>query len=196
MAPGYEVVAYNSGGPGHMEVSVSLVEGGGDTTPVIDGNWDLLGQATGSVKLTGPANVTSYTPSGLPETQNLPLLVLLNGPDEGGSVYGGGPFGAFEGSGFFGGSALNKFVGEDGVGTPKVLELNPVNVSGKDDLRLTFLASATYLDFETGDYLDFLVGESGDDPANFNRLVHFTAPSGNDKYFDKALNRLLTGFFL
>lgn len=180
----YEIVAYNSGGAGRMEASVSLVEGGGDTTPIIDGNWDLLGQATGAVKLSGPATVTSYEPGGLPEIQNLSFLVLLDGPDEGGSVYGGGPFGAFEGSGFFGGSALNKFVGEDGVGDPKVLELNPVNVSGKPDLKLSFLASATFLDFETSDFLDFSVGESGDDPANFTRLVHFTAPSGNDKFFD------------
>ena len=180
----YEIVAYNSGGDGRMEASVSLLEGGGDTTPIIDGNWDLLGQATGAVKLSGPATVTSYEPSGLPETQNLPLIVLLNGPDEGGSIYGGGPFGNFEGNGFFGGSALNKFSGDDGVPSPKILTLNPVNVSGKPDLKLSFLASATFLDFETSDFLDFLVGEDGDDPANFTRLVHFTAPSGNDKFFD------------
>lgn len=180
----YEILAYNSGGDGRMEASVSLIEGGGDTSPIADGNWDLLGQATGAVKLAGPANVTSYEPSGPPETQNLPFIVLINGPDEGGNVYGGGPFGEFEGDAFFAGSALNKFVGDDGIGTPKVLTLNPVNVSGKSDLFLTFLASATYLDFETGDYLDFQVGEEGDDPANFTTLVHFTAPSGSDKYFD------------
>ena len=51
-------------------------------------------------------------------------------------------------------------------------------MAGKDDLKLVFLASATYLDFETSDYLKIYV-EDGGDP-----LVLFTAPSGNDKFFD------------
>ena len=45
-------------------------------------------------------------------------------------------------------------------------------------MKLVFLASATYLDFETSDYLKIYV-EDGGDP-----LVLFTAPSGNDKFFD------------
>ncbi len=180
----YQVVAYNSGGAGVLEVSVSLQAGGGDTSPVAGGNWDLLGASTGAVKLSGPITYTSYEPSGPPDTTNIPFIVLINGGDEGGSVYGGGPFGNFEGSAFFGGAALNKFTGDDGVGNPKVLTLKPVDVTGKSNLHLSVLASATYLDFETSDYLDFKVGEAGADPSTFKTLIRFTAPTGTDKFFD------------
>ena len=38
--------------------------------------------------------------------ENRPLIVAINGPDEGGQVFGGGAFIDFEGTGFFAGSGI------------------------------------------------------------------------------------------
>jgi hypothetical protein len=179
----FEVTVFNSGGAGGIEMSVSTQVGGGDRSAIDSGTWELLGQTTGAVGLQGTIEVTAYVPTGDPEEIEIPLLVLLNGPSDTppGSVYGGGPFTGFEGTGFFGGAGLNKF-DVDGTGTPKTLTIGPINVTGKQNLKLTMAFAATFLDFETSDFLDVLI-----DPNNsgtFTRLIRFTAPSGDDKFFD------------
>ena len=112
------------------------------------------------------------------------MLVLLNGPNDTppGSVFGGGPFTGFEGTGFFAGSGMNKWpLPTEGYRT---LTLPPINVSGKTNLKLTMALAATFLDFETSDYLDVWIDPDGSGPVDFTQLIHFTAPSGNDKFFD------------
>ena len=113
--------------------------------------------------------------------------MLLNGPNDTppGNLFGGGPFVGFEGTGFFGGAALNKFPGD----LPRTLTLKTIDVTGKPNLKLTVALAASFLDFETSDYLDFKVYEDGTDPTTVSPLMHFTAPTGNDKFFnDVATN--------
>ncbi|MBX3745969.1 MAG: hypothetical protein KF833_11740 [Verrucomicrobiae bacterium] len=182
----FEVVAFNSGGGGSLELSVSTETGAPDTSPISSGTWELLGETSGNVRLQGAITAASYVPTGDAETVTVPLLVLLNGPEDSpaGSVYGGGAFTGYEGTGFFAGAALNKF-DSDGSGTTKTLTLPPVNVAGKENVRVTFAAAATFLDFETDDFLDLWIDPNNS--GNFSQLVRFTAPSGNDKYFDDRL---------
>lgn len=181
----FELISFNSGGPGHAEVSISSVAGDRN---IGSGNFQPLGVAgitTGPVIVSGASFTTqSYTPTGEPVAQTLPFLVLLNGPNDTppGSVYGGGPFAGFEGTGYFAGSALNKYTPADGTSLPRVVTLAPVNVTGRSDLRLTIAVAGTYLDFETSDYLSVFIDPNN--TGNFTRLIHFTAPSGADKYFD------------
>src|SRR5439155_10791410 len=148
----FEVASFNAGGAGDIEFSVSLQSGGNDRTAISSGSWELIGQTTGKVSLQGTIEVTSYEPTGAPVLTALPMLVLLNGPGDTppGSVYGGGPFTGFEGAGFFAGSALNKFPLTDPFRT---LRLSPVNVAGKTAVKLTVALAATFLDFETSDFL-------------------------------------------
>jgi hypothetical protein len=105
----------------------------------------------------------------------VPFFIALEAPEDGGSVFGGGPFAGFEGNAFFAGSGLNKF--DAGV-LPKTITWNaPINVAGKENLNLTIAAAATFLDFETSDFLRVYIDDG-------NPLIDFTAPSGNDKYFN------------
>src|SRR5262245_50200054 len=150
-------------------------------------NWQLIG----TLLPNGAITVATFVQPGDPTNRTLPLLVLLNGPNDtpAGSVYGGGPFTGFEGTNFFGGAALNKF-DVDGTGTPKTLTLRPIDVTGKQNVKLTIAAAGTYLDFEqstgptVGDYLDVWIDTDGNGPNDFVQLINFTAPSGTDKYFD------------
>ena len=113
----FEVAYFNSGGNGDVELSVSTKAGGGDTSAVkptdgSDSTWELIGaESAAKVKLSGTIAATSYTASGNPVVSTLPLINVINGPSDNppGSFFGGGPFVGFEGSGFFAGSALNKF---------------------------------------------------------------------------------------
>jgi hypothetical protein len=76
---------------------------------------------------------------------------------------------------------LNKF-DVDGSGETKTLTLRPIDVTGKQNLKLTIACAGTFRDFETSDFLDVMI-----DPQNtgaFTQLIHFTAPSGTDKFFD------------
>jgi len=117
------------------------------------------------------------------ETEWRPLLVVIESGEDGGSIFGGGrPFAGFEGQPFFAGSGLNKF--DTGTGEVKSLLLNPVDVSGKTDLEITLSVGATFLDFETSDLLDVFIDPDGNGPEAFSRLIHFTAPSANDKFFN------------
>ncbi len=131
----FEVVSFNSGGGGGLEMSVSLQAGGNDTSAISSGNWELLGQTSGQVELSGAIAVDAYTPAGDDEEQAVPFLVLLNGPTDTppGSVLGGGPFTGYEGSGFFGASGLNKWLPEPiaDLGGFRTVRLRAVNVDRK-----------------------------------------------------------------
>ena len=167
----FEWASFNSGGAFGSELALAFEKGGNAPKTVDSLEWDVIYEGEEDLLLVGEISLTAYVPDVEGETEEIPFFVAL-----GDNVFGGGPFAGFEGEGFFAGSALNKFAMDAPV---KSLEFNdPINVAGKDDLKLVFLASATYLDFETSDYLKIYV-EDGGDP-----LVLFTAPSGNDKFFD------------
>ena len=167
----FEWASFNSGGAFGSELALAFEKGGNAPRTVDSLEWDVIYEGEEDLLLVGEISLTAYVPDVEGETEEIPFFVAL-----GDNVFGGGPFAGFEGEGFFAGSALNKFAMDTPV---KSLEFNdPINVAGKDDLKLVFLASATYLDFETSDYLKIYV-EDGGDP-----LVWFTAPSGNDKFFD------------
>ena len=167
----FEWVSFNSGGAFGSELALAFEKGGNAPKTVDSLEWDVIYDGEEDLLLEGEISLTAYIPDVEGETEEIPFFVAL-----GDNVFGGGPFAGFEGEGFFAGSALNKFAMDTPV---KSLEFNdPINVAGKDNLKLVFLASATYLDFETSDYLKIYV-EDGGDP-----LVWFTAPSGNDKFFD------------
>ena len=167
----FEWASFNSDGAFGSELALAFEKGGNAPQAVDALEWDVIYEGEEDLSLVGEISLTAYVPDVEGETEKIPFFVAL-----GDNVFGGGPFAGFEGKGFFAGSALNKFAMDTPV---KSLEFNdPINVAGKDDLKLVFLASATYLDFETSDYLKIFV-EDGGDP-----LVLFTAPSGNDKFFD------------
>jgi len=179
----FEVASFNAGGAGDIEFSVSLQSGGNDRSAISSGSWELIGQTTGKVSLQGAIAVTSYEPTGAPVLTTLPMVVLLNGPGDTppGSVYGGGPFTGFEGTGFFAGSALNKFP-FPGTDTFRTLRMRPVNVAGKTNVKLTVALAATFLDFETSDHLDIVAYPNG--VASPEVLIaHYSAPDANTKYF-------------
>jgi hypothetical protein len=179
----FQVTVFNSGGGGDIEVSVSTQANGGDTSAINSGTWELLGETTGNVSLAGDITVTSLVPSGPVEERTTPLLVLLNGPQDTppGAVFGGGPFVGFEGTGFFGMSAGNKWPYPDGQ-TFRNLTLRSVNVTGKKDVKLTVALAATFLDFETNDYLDIVAHPNGLGGGEVV-LAHYSAPDGSKKYF-------------
>ncbi len=182
----FEVTVFNSGGAGSIEMSVSTQAGGGDTSPVNSGTWELLGQTSGNVALSGTVAVDVYVPTGPDEEVTVPLLVLLNGPTDTppGSVFGGGPFSGFEGTGFFAGSGLNKWNPEPigDLGGYRTVRLKPVNVAGKENVKVTIALAATFLDFETSDFLDIIAYPQGLGGPEV-RLARFSAPSGAVKYF-------------
>jgi len=117
--------------------------------------------------------------------EKVPFIVLVESGANGGSFYGGGPFGGQDGADFFAGSGLNKFATDVAVKT--LTFTKPINTAGKPKLKLTIAFAATYLDFETSDYLKVFIDPDGDGPLEIDAnapLIHFTAPSGNDKYFN------------
>jgi hypothetical protein len=183
----FRVVSYNSGGGGDLEVSVNTSAGAGKTNLVDSpGEWELLGTAgaTSPVKLQGSVNVTAYVAAGSVDNVSVPLMVLLNGPNDTppGTVYGGGPFTGFEGTGFFAGSGLNKWPYPDTLVDHRSLTLAPVNVAGKTNVQVTVALAATFLDFETTDYLDIVAFPNGTSGSEV-LLAHYSPPDGNTKYF-------------
>lgn len=183
----FEITAFNTSGAGALEMSVSLNVGGGDTNAISGGTWELLGQTGGAVSLlNGTVQATAYVPTAPPDEVAVPMLALLNGPNDtpAGSVYGGGPFSGYEGTGFFGGAALSKF-DVDLTGPTKTLTLQPIDVTGKQNVKLTIACAATFLDFDTNplDFLDVMIN-TNNSGTNFIQLIHFRAPNGATKYFD------------
>lgn len=176
----FEWVAFNAVGEFGAELLVSL-DAGGDAPAVDADTWDLISNSSQHVSLDGDLLVETFVPDLPPEQIQIPFTMALEAPDEGGLVFGGGPFGGFDGNAAFGGSALNKFSGEDGVGSPKWIIWNdPIDLSGKENVKLTLALGATFLDFETGDYFKVYIDDG--DP-----LIWFTAPSGEDKFFNDAM---------
>lgn len=181
----FEWTTFNTGGGASAELSVSINPGGNVRSPVASGDWEELGTAipTANVRLQGTIRTTVYVPSGDAQLIPTPFLVLLNGPGDNppGSVFGGGPFNGFEGTGFFGASGLNKWPYPDGL-DHRSLTLRSVNVTGKQNLKLTVALAATFLDFETTDFLKILAYPNGasSEPV---LVAHYAAPDANTKYF-------------
>lgn len=160
----FQVTSYNSGGGGSVEVSVPLNEGAVPDDALDSGYWEVLGTSGGSspVQLTGPINVTAYIAVGANVERQEPLVVLLNGPSDTppGSFYDGGPFSGFEGSGFLAASGINKWPYPDGL-SYRAVRFNPVDVTGKKNVRLTVALAATVVDFEDSDLLDIVYYPDG-----------------------------------
>ena len=77
---------------------------------------------------------------------------------------------------------LESFLGD----SPDTVPCENVTVAVQEGDRLV---AASFLDFETSDYLVFKVYEDGTDPTTVSELIHFTAPTANDKFFnDVATN--------
>ena len=163
----FEVRAYNSGGGGDFELSVGIVP----AAEVLDddlasGFWEVLGTAgsTAAVQLTGTTIATGYIATGANTETKEPLIVLMNGPSDTppGAFYGGGPFIGFEGTGYFAGSAMNKFPYQNDT-PPRSLTLRSVNVTGKKDVKLTVALAAAQIDFENdgNDYIDIKIYTNG-----------------------------------
>ena len=124
-------------------------------------------------KLVGAANATAYIPTGANTIARQPLIVLFNGPNDTppGHFNGGGPFTGFEGTGFYAGSGMNKF--PNNTGQPyRSLQLKPVNVAGKKNVRLTVALAAAQIDFEDSDYLDIYIYPNGTTSTPI-QLAHF-----------------------
>lgn len=188
------VVAYNSGGSGSVELWVANTAGAGkNDLATAPENWEVLGLAgaVSPVKAEGSFAVSSYVATGQPDQVTHPLIMLLNGPNDTppGSVFGGGPFTGFEGTGFFGGAGLNKWaLPETG---DRYVTLPPINVAGKTNVQLSIAVAGTFLDFEpsngsrgSADYLEVAIDPDASGPKPFQRLIFFTPPSGSDKFMD------------
>lgn len=192
-----EVIGYNSGAGGNIEFWVALEAGGGkndlSTAPE---NWEVIGTEGGTAQVRGSGNfqVTIYSPAGDDQAITVPLMVLLNGPNDTppGSVFGGGPFTGQSGNRFFAGAGMNKWPWPD-ENNDRYLTLRPIDVTGKENVKLTIAIAGTFLDFERGtvrgtpDYLEVAIDTDGAGPKEFERLIFFTAPSGSVKYVDDTL---------
>ena len=174
----FEWVSFNAAAEFGAEFLVALDSGGG-APGVSEEAWDLVSSSSAHVKLDGDITVETYVPDLPPEEVETPLTLALEAPEDGGAVFGGGPFGNFDGDYYFAGSALNKFTGDDGVGTPKKITWNDsIDITGKEDVKLTIAIGATFLDFETSDFLSVFIDDSN------TPLIRFTAPTGDDKFFN------------
>lgn len=191
----FEWLAYSPNATFGAEIFFTFVAGADQRDPVDNqekwaplADWEGNGIDVLPINLDGDIAVTKYEqPSQIIEER--PLIVAINGPDEGGQVFGGGAFIDFEGDGYFAGAALNKFNTE---ADPKTVTLNSVDLTGETDLKLKVLLAATTLDFETSDYLDIKIDPDGS--GTFQDLIHFTAPSGNDKFFSDGTTDLNIAF--
>ena len=103
---------------------------------------------------TSLANVTYEDPVTGDDVEGSALFVIEKGDPL---------LGAFnpdpEGDGYIVGAALNKF----GEGGEKQLTLNPIDISGHDDVNMTVMLAATAADFENGDYLRIEAIVDGDE---------------------------------
>ncbi|HAB17784.1 MAG TPA: CHRD domain-containing protein [Verrucomicrobiota bacterium] len=163
----FEVRGYSSASPGGFELSVGIVP----AAEVLDDNlasgyWEVLGTAgsTAPVQLSGTTTATGYIATGADTETKEPLIVLLNGPSDNppGAFYGGGPLTGFEGTGFFAGAGMNKFPYENET-PPRSVTLRPVNVAGKQDVKLTVALAGAQIDFENdgNDFLDIIIYTNG-----------------------------------
>ena len=165
-------------------------------------NHPVLGGRTGTIRWTNDPSVPlegiGEAPSGetvlatyvTPQGIQRPAIVLI---EEGGTLIGGfdpSP----EGAGFWIGGDMNLDFGDGFAATPddpRVLEINPVNVSGFGDVQLTVALAATDADFEPVDYLRILV-----DPDNsgvFEVLAEFRGVAEAGSPVEKALRDTIDG---
>ena len=131
------------------------------------------------------------------QMETRPLLAVI----EKGDPLLGGAFKGFEGTGFWAGADMNEpTISPDSCCVapedPRQLTLNPVNVAGKQDVRITVALAATDIDFENSDFLRIMIDPDGPGPAAFTQLVNFTTPTASDKFFaDNAGNNRLSVVF-
>ena len=131
------------------------------------------------------------------QTEARPLLAVI----EKNVPLLGGAFKGFEGTGYWAGADMNEpTISPDGCcaseADPRQLTLNPVNVAGRQDVRITVALAATDIDFENTDYLRIMIDPDGTGPAGFSLLENFTTPTANDKFFTDSTgnNRLTVAF--
>jgi hypothetical protein len=198
----FEVRSYNSAGGGDLEVSVAVQEGDIPDDALDSGYWEALGAdgAISPVKLEGSANVTAYIATGPNVNVPQPLAVLMNGPADSpaGHFYDGGGFTGFEGTGFIAAAGLNKFGSYPANQDYRSVILRPVDVTGKQNVRVTVALAGTGGDFETSDFLQILVHTNGlaSPPimlANFAGVQNAVQPWMADK-LENNVRRLTHAF--
>ncbi len=141
-----------------------------------DGGWEALGDPDGSLgvlSLDGPINVTTYQLNAPAATETRPAVFVVEAGQEllGGSITG------FEGTGFWAGADMNEPSIAGGcctsVNEARELTLKAVDVTGKEDVKITVGLAATVLDFENTDYLRISIDPDGDGPKDFQVLSNF-----------------------
>jgi hypothetical protein len=171
----FQWVGFQRDGGAGWELSYS--EGLGNREVVgYDGGWEALGDLDGpwgSLKLNAPISVTSYDLDAPATTETRAAVFVVEAGEEllGGSITG------FEGSGFWAGADMNEGTIADGccttVDEARSLTLRPVDVTGKDNVKLTVALAATVLDFENSDFLKISIDPDGDGPLDFQTLTNF-----------------------
>jgi len=183
-------VGFNTTGGFGSELAVAFNPGGGQMGPINFDNWEPFGDHLDSspIVMLGMADVTAFYPD-LPDViEELPALVVV---EEGENLLGG-IIDGWEGPGFFAGADMD--AGFGGGANPRAVQLNPVDVSGAQDVKLSVAAAATTLDFDVGqiDALRVMIDIDGAGPQGFITLAEFT-PDGSGALSD-GTTRLTENF--
>ena len=130
-------------------------------------SWTTTEQGIGSLPLLAAPGATTVATDAL---LAIPTVVAL---EQGGELMGGG-FRGWEGGGFFAGQNLNQSFppGYAFSSIPRELQLAPVDVSGKQDVKFTVSLAATR-GFFNGDILDVLIDPEND--GTFQLVTRFQA---------------------
>lgn len=170
----FEWLSFDNTGDYASELSVAFNPGGGQTGPITLDNWTVLGDhlASDPVRLVGDIDLTTYIPA--PVLQERPALVVV---DANGDLLGGRITG-HEGAGFFAGADMNEpSYGGGGDNILRTLTLDPIDVTGETDLKLTIAVAGTNIDFENPDVFRILADPDGDGPSPFVTLATYS-PDG------------------
>jgi hypothetical protein len=169
----FDLRSYNAGTGGSLEWAVANVPVPVPDDALDSGFWELVSTSSTLVKLKSAANVTAFTPTGPNVDVQVPLVVAYNGPNDTppGALNDGGAFAGFEGTGFIAGAGMNKWPYPNGQ-TYRSVQLKPVNVAGKTNVKLTVALAATQIDFEDSDFVDILVYPNGANSTPVT-LAHF-----------------------
>jgi hypothetical protein len=170
----FEWLSFDNTGDYASELSVAFNPGGGQTGPITVENWTVLGDHLSSdpVRLVGDISLTTYIAA--PVLQERPALVVV---DTNGDLLGGRITGA-EGAGFFAGADMNDpSYGGGGDNILRTLTLNPIDVAGETDLKLTIAVAGTNIDFESPDVFRILADPDGDGPLPFQVIANY-GPTG------------------
>jgi hypothetical protein len=191
------VITYNAGN--HDDTLISSIGTAAAFEPpevqVVEANQDhpVLGGRTGTIPWATSVfdfqGIGAATPAGSkvlatytdPATELvLPALLLI---EDGGDLLG-----AFapqpEGAGFFVGGDLDASFG-DAV-NPRILQLQPVDVAGPENVELTVGLAASNVDFEDSDYLRVLVQPDANE--EFQLLTEFVGVNDPSSPDNKALS--------